>query len=90
MPSLLGAALQLVNGVVFVGEGIMVGTSSFGQLAAGQVVATVALLAALHVAPPTLTSVWASFYVFNGVRLANVVRYRLRRMRGAMQSRVQA
>lgn len=56
-------------------QGIMVGTSSFGMLAAGQLIATAALLASLQLAPATLIGVWGSFYVFNGVRLANVLRY---------------
>ncbi|KAL3892942.1 MAG: hypothetical protein SGPRY_014631, partial [Prymnesium sp.] len=71
VPSVLGAVLQFINGIVFVGEGIMVGTSSFGMLAAGQLIATAALLASLRLAPATLIGVWGSFYVFNGVRLAN-------------------
>ena len=75
LPSIMGAVLQCINGLVFVGEGCMVGTTSFGQLAAGQVVATAALLLALRLAPPSLVSVWACFYVFNGIRLANVLRY---------------
>ena len=53
----------------------MVGTGTFGMLAAGQVVATAALLLSLRLAPSTLVGVWGCFYVFNGIRLANVLRY---------------
>jgi len=71
-PSVLGAVLQLFNGVTFIGEGVMVGTQSFPALAAGQVVATAALLAGLRRAH-SLTAVWWCFWLFNGVRLANVL-----------------
>ena len=47
---------------------------SFGALAAGQVVATLALLATLTRAA-TLNQVWLVFWLFNSVRLANVLRH---------------
>lgn len=143
VPSMLGAVLQLINGITFIGEGVMVGTQSFAPLAgfqvprppprthappgppgrktarralrasrpaprwattrrvtrgehatrggritrggrargsrcaaAGwQVLATVALIAALRLAPPGLNSVWACFFLFNGIRFFNVVRF---------------
>ena len=68
-------ALQLINGLVFVGEGLMVAAGAFSALAAGQVLATASFLLALRLAPPTLVSVWLSFWVFNSVRLANFVRF---------------
>ena len=40
-----------------------------------QVLATVALIAALRLAPPGLNSVWACFFLFNGIRFFNVVRF---------------
>jgi Na+-driven multidrug efflux pump len=73
LPSIIGAVLQLLNGVTFVGEGVMVGTQSFGALAAGQVLATATLLAALRLAPATLPAVWGCFWVFNTIRFANVM-----------------
>ena len=36
VPSILGAILQLINGITFIGEGVMVGTQSFGPLATFQ------------------------------------------------------
>ena len=71
-PYTIGALLQLINGVTFIGEGIMLGTGSFVSLAAGQLVATAALLLALSKAS-TLTTVWLGFWVFNSVRLGNVL-----------------
>jgi len=60
--------------VTFVAEGLMVGVGSFGRLAAGQVVATGALVALL--AGPggySLRAVWGCFYVFNAIRCANAL-----------------
>ena len=65
--------------MTFVGEGIMVGVGSFGVLAAGQVVATASLIAALTLGRcgTSLPAVWATFYLFNGIRFANVIRHHL-------------
>ena len=49
VPSIIGALLQSINGLVFVGEGIMQGTGSFLRLAAGNAVATGGMLLALQV-----------------------------------------
>jgi len=75
MPSILGAVLQLINGLTFVGEGLMVGVGSFGQLAAGQVVATAALITMLTVGPAgnSLVGIWLTFFLFNGVRFVNAM-----------------
>jgi len=77
VPSCMGAVLQLINGLTFVGEGLMVGVGSFGQLAAGQVVATAALMLMLTVGPgkSSLPAVWGTFFLFNGIRFANAMRH---------------
>ena len=75
LPSIIGAFLQLINGVVFVGEGLMVASGAFGALAKGQVVATASFLLALRLAPPSLVSVWLCFWVFNSVRLFNFAHF---------------
>ena len=72
--SILAKYIVFINGVTFIGEGVMVGTGSFGALAAGQVVATLALLVSLTRAA-TLNQVWLVFWLFNSVRLANVLRH---------------
>lgn len=73
-PAILASFLQLINGLVFIGEGVMVGTQSFLQLSLSTVVATIGLLWALKTFPPTfgLTGVWIGFGVFNVLRLAGV------------------
>lgn len=73
LPSIMGAVLQLINGVTFIGEGVMVGTQSFTLLAATQVVATAATLCALRLIPSSLVAVWACFFLFNGIRLGGVL-----------------
>lgn len=75
LPSLIGALLQLISGAVFVGEGLMVASGAFAALAAGQVAATAFFLLALRLLPPSLVSVWLSFWVFNTVRLLNFGRF---------------
>lgn len=75
LPSIIGAFLQLVNGLVFTGEGLMVASGAFGALAMGQVAATASFLLALKLAPPSLVSVWLCFWVFNSVRLLNFANF---------------
>lgn len=75
IPSIIGAFLQCINGVVFVGEGLMLSAGAYPALAAGQVAATLSFLLALRLAPSTLVSVWLCFWVFNGVRLANFIKF---------------
>ena len=74
VPALLASLFQVMNGLVFIGEGVMVGTQSFMQLSLSTVVATAGLLWALKTFPPTygLTGVWIGFGVFNVLRLTGV------------------
>lgn len=74
LPSILASVFQIMNGLVFIGEGIMVGSGSFFQLSLNTVVATAGCLWALRTFPPIygLTGVWMAFGVFNVLRLAGV------------------
>ena len=74
IPSILASLYQIMNGLVFIGEGVMVGTGSFLQLSLSTIVATGGLLWALRTFPPLfgLTGVWVGFGVFNVLRLAGV------------------
>jgi len=85
MPSIIGAALQTINGLVFIGEGIMQGTGSFRFLAGSTLVATAGMLLSLDaLAKPVaagglgLNGVWACFFVFNVIRLAAVALFHLK------------
>lgn len=74
IPALIASVMQIVNGLVFIGEGVMIGTGSYLQLSLSTLVATVGCLWALQVFPPLvgLTGVWMGFGVFNFIRLAGV------------------
>lgn len=74
IPALLSSVFQVMNGLVFIGEGIMIGTGNFFQLSLNTVIATAGCLWALGKFPPTygLTGVWFGFGVFNSLRLLGV------------------
>eukprot|EP00529_Nitzschia_sp_RCC80_P012114 CAMPEP_0113487862 /NCGR_PEP_ID=MMETSP0014_2-20120614/25722_1 /TAXON_ID=2857 /ORGANISM="Nitzschia sp." /LENGTH=571 /DNA_ID=CAMNT_0000381561 /DNA_START=50 /DNA_END=1762 /DNA_ORIENTATION=+ /assembly_acc=CAM_ASM_000159 len=44
MPAIIASVLQIINGLVFIGEGVMIGTGSFLQLSLSTVVATAGCL----------------------------------------------
>lgn len=73
-PALLASLYQAFNGLVFIGEGVMVGTGSFMQLSLSTVIATFGTIMALKKLPSMygLTGVWMSFGVFNILRLIGV------------------
>ncbi|NDE34531.1 MAG: hypothetical protein EB012_06730 [Gammaproteobacteria bacterium] len=73
LPSIIGAMLQVINGVVFIGEGIQQGNQAFTSLAACTAVATVGMLTSLRLFGTSLAGVWGSFAVFNGIRLLGVL-----------------
>eukprot|EP00520_Triparma_pacifica_P010080 CAMPEP_0118659188 /NCGR_PEP_ID=MMETSP0785-20121206/14975_1 /TAXON_ID=91992 /ORGANISM="Bolidomonas pacifica, Strain CCMP 1866" /LENGTH=409 /DNA_ID=CAMNT_0006552269 /DNA_START=271 /DNA_END=1497 /DNA_ORIENTATION=+ len=70
IPSIIASVLQVINGLVFIGEGVMQGCGNFLTLALSNVVACGGMMVALHyfVMWWGLTGVWASFGVFNGLR----------------------
>ena len=74
LPAIIASVLQIINGLVFIGEGIMIGTGSFLQLSLSTLIATIGCLYALWFFPPRvgLTGVWFGFVVFNLIRLAGV------------------
>jgi putative MATE family efflux protein len=74
IPSVLASVYQMINGLVFIGEGVMVGCGNFLQLSISTVVATIAALISLNTLPKMfgLTGVWMSFGVFNSCRLFGV------------------
>lgn len=80
VPSILASVYQIMNGLVFIGEGVMVGTGNFMQLSISTVVATSGCLCALRVFPKMfgLTGVWMGFGVFNLIRLVGVILHQTR------------
>jgi MATE family multidrug resistance protein len=87
MPAILASIYQVINGMVFIGEGVMIGTGSFLQLSLGTVVATAGIFWALNVFPAKygLTGVWIGFGVFNTIRLLGVIIHQL--MNGPLAAR---
>jgi multidrug resistance protein, MATE family len=75
LPSIVGACLQIINGAVFIGEGIQQGNQCFGSLAATTAVAASAMLTWLRFYGNSLTGVWTSFAIFNFIRLAGVMHH---------------
>ena len=75
LPSIIGAILQILNGVVFVGEGIQQGNQAFVSLAVCTAVASLGMLTSLKFYGNTLAGVWGSFAVFNSIRLIGVIRH---------------
>jgi CBS domain containing-hemolysin-like protein len=75
MPAIVGALLQSINGVVFIGEGIQQGNQYFGSLAISTTVATIGMLISLKLFGQTLFGVWASFGIFNLIRLVGVLQH---------------
>merc|ERR1712194_537798 len=51
IPSILASVYQIMNGLVFIGEGVMVGCGNFLQLSMSTVVATTAALISLNTLP---------------------------------------
>lgn len=54
VPAIIASVLQIINGLVFIGEGVMIGTGSFLQLSLSTVVATTGCLWALWFFPPRI------------------------------------
>jgi Na+-driven multidrug efflux pump len=72
---LIGAALQPLNGIVFVAEGLMQGHQAFLRLAGGMFVSTGVMLTALRFEGSTLPGVWMCFAAFNTCRLLFALRH---------------
>ena len=64
-PAILASILQVINGLVFIGEGVMSGCGDFMFLAMSTIVATVGCVAALNVFPQEhgVLGVWMGFAV---------------------------
>eukprot|EP00543_Licmophora_paradoxa_P002497 CAMPEP_0202456938 /NCGR_PEP_ID=MMETSP1360-20130828/14086_1 /ASSEMBLY_ACC=CAM_ASM_000848 /TAXON_ID=515479 /ORGANISM="Licmophora paradoxa, Strain CCMP2313" /LENGTH=297 /DNA_ID=CAMNT_0049076897 /DNA_START=75 /DNA_END=964 /DNA_ORIENTATION=- len=75
LPSILASIYQIINGLVFVGEGVMSGCGNFFQLSLSTVIATTGCIWGLNAFPPKygLAGVWMSFGVFNMLRLLGVM-----------------
>jgi Na+-driven multidrug efflux pump len=75
IPSIIGSLLQVLNGVVFIGEGIQQANQRFLSLAFVTILSTFGMLTSLHFFGNTLVGVWGSYGVFNFIRLLGVLRH---------------
>ena len=75
VPSILGALMNLLNGIVFIGEGIQLGNQSFKALSVTTVLGAMGMLTSLRFFGTSLTGVWASIGVLNSIRLIGVLRH---------------
>mmetsp|Transcript_3174 Transcript_3174/g.4699 ORF Transcript_3174/g.4699 Transcript_3174/m.4699 type:complete len:552 (-) Transcript_3174:91-1746(-) len=80
LPAKLASCYQLFNGMVFIGEGVMIGCGNFLQLSVSTLFSTAGFLCALQTLPKRfgLAGVWWSFGVFNILRLLGVAVHQLR------------
>jgi len=71
VPAILSSFYQVINGLVFIGEGVMVGCGNFMQLSLSTAAAAVGCIATIKALAPKfgLTGVWLGFGVFNFIRL---------------------
>ncbi|KAL7574565.1 hypothetical protein ACA910_015915 [Epithemia clementina (nom. ined.)] len=74
IPGILASVFQSINGLVFIGEGIMVGTESFFMLSLHTIAATAGCLGALRLFADRygVAGVWMGLGVFNIIRLIGV------------------
>lgn len=79
-PSYIASILQIINGLVFIGEGVMIGCGNFFTLSMSTAVATLGILIALRYLPAKfgLAGVWMGFGVFNILRLCGVIYHQRR------------
>jgi hypothetical protein len=75
VPSIIASFLHVINGLVFVGEGVQQGNQCFISLAIVTVLASMGMMTSLHFFGTSLVGVWASFGVFQMTRLVGVARH---------------
>lgn len=81
VPALASSLVQLINGPVFAGEGIMMGVGAFGALAAITSVGCGVMLAGLAISAKLglgVSSVWFSFLAFHIIQVAGTMYHHLK------------
>ena len=77
-PAAVASVMQVINGVVFVGEGIMIGSRSYATLAMQTALGAVAMVCGLCLSATLgggVIGIWLAILVFNVVQLAGVVAF---------------
>jgi len=77
-PAIIASLMQVLNGLVFAGEGILIGLGAWKALAVQTAIGAVLMVGGCAGAARWdlgLTGIWLSILVFNLVQLAGVLRY---------------
>eukprot|EP00525_Craspedostauros_australis_P004144 CAMPEP_0198131774 /NCGR_PEP_ID=MMETSP1442-20131203/56910_1 /TAXON_ID= /ORGANISM="Craspedostauros australis, Strain CCMP3328" /LENGTH=119 /DNA_ID=CAMNT_0043792643 /DNA_START=87 /DNA_END=443 /DNA_ORIENTATION=+ len=79
LPATVSSCLQVLNGLVMVGEGIMIGTGSFVHLAINIIIATLSFIASLQFLPERfgLLGVTMGLGIFTFCRLIGVLAHQM-------------
>lgn len=78
-PAILAAILQILNGAVFAGEGILVGLKAYRWLAASSGIGCACMVSCLYLfGNDALTGLWLGLYLFNLSRLVASLSHRFR------------
>jgi putative MATE family efflux protein len=75
VPSIIASVMQIMNGVMFVGEGIQTGNQAFTSLALCTAVGSLAMITCLRSLGNSLVGVWIGYSVFTVIRLMGVLRH---------------
>jgi len=73
VPAMIASGMQVLSGIVFVGEGAMMGYQAWTTLAVSSVMGVTGMMLVLHKFSGSLIGVWSSFCVFNFIRLLFVL-----------------
>jgi len=73
VPAMIASGMQVLSGIVFVGEGAMMGYQAWTTLAFSSVMGVTGMMIVLHKFSHSLIGVWSSFCVFNFIRLLFVL-----------------
>ena len=74
-PSIIGAFLQVLNCIVWTGEGIQQGNEDFLSIAVATMLGTMGMMVSLRYFGNSLVGVWSSFSILATVRLLGVLRH---------------
>eukprot|EP00931_Biecheleriopsis_adriatica_P120857 TRINITY_DN95957_c0_g1_i1.p1 TRINITY_DN95957_c0_g1~~TRINITY_DN95957_c0_g1_i1.p1 ORF type:complete len:555 (+),score=80.36 TRINITY_DN95957_c0_g1_i1:30-1694(+) len=79
VPGMLAAALQVINGATFAGEGMLLGLRAYRWLAASSALGCLAMISIIYLSGQhALTGVWIGFFAFNLSRLCGSMMHRYR------------
>lgn len=78
-PAILAAMLQILNGAVFAGEGILLGLKAYRWLAATSFIGCALMVSTLYIfGEDALTGLWIGLFLFNISRLTGSLSHRFR------------